>query len=140
MSAKLKNLKIRNWEKWSWKLCCLWSPCQDYLMTSYFVQCSKIELVHCTMLNSPESHTKNDWHQILWRHWQVLVRLCLTNYTKHPVCKSVNYNRPQKLCEISSTSLNWNRGMGALRNNLINAMKLNHLDTRKYSKLFSPLI
>ena len=58
------------------------------------------------------------------------MRQCVTRCTTHPICRSVNYNRLQQICELLGVTLNWARGLGGgLRHNLVEAIGWNHLDT-----------
>ena len=58
------------------------------------------------------------------------MRQCVTRCTTHPVCRSVNYNRSQQICELLGVTLNWVGGTGGgRRQNLIKASGWNHLDT-----------
>ena len=59
------------------------------------------------------------------------MRQCLTRCTTHPICRSVNYNRLQQICELLGVTLNWVRGTGGgFKHNLIKASGWNHVDTR----------
>ena len=62
-------------------------------------------------------------------------RRCVTRCTTHPTCKSVNYNRPQQICEMLAVSLNWAGGEGAYRTNLTEAIGWNHVDTRNRKRV-----
>ena len=55
-------------------------------------------------------------------------RRCVTNCSTHPACKSVNYNRREKSCELLNATLNF--GGGASRSDLAETKGWNHIDTR----------
>ena len=58
------------------------------------------------------------------------MRQCVTRCTTHPICRSVNYNRLQQICELLGVTLNWLNGKGGgLTHNLKEAIGWNHLDT-----------
>ena len=136
MSAKLKiqlarKLKNQKLGKMELEIMLLVMPMSA--LFNDFVFCRMLKNRACSLYDAEFSritYKKRLTSNIVASLTSIGLRLCLTNYTKHPVCKSVNYNRPQKLCEMSSASLNWDRGVGAQRESLINATNWNHFDTR----------
>ena len=106
--------------------------------------CTMLKNLNCSLYDAEFSsitYNKRLALDVVTSRTNINLRSCLTGCTTHPTCKSVNYNRPQKICEMLGVSLNWEEGIDVHRNNLTEAINWNHFDTRnrntvKYSLLF----
>ena len=107
--------------------CNLFSPFADEQSFYFDAQKFNMWFVWCRILKDDiqqEAGTRHrDVTPHLWKWdnvWHVV----------HPICRSVNYNRLQQICELLGVTLNWARGFGGgLRHNLVEAIGWNHLDT-----------
>ena len=89
--------------------CNLFSPFADEQSFYFDAQKFNMWFVWCRILKDDiqqEAGTRHrDVTPHLWKWdnvWHVV----------HPICRSVNYNRLQQICELLGVTLNWARGFG----------------------------